>query len=101
MRWGQCKNELAASIVQACKAFMVPGARRPVREFWRIEGHINWALNVYRLLKPATSALYAKTAGKTAPYAELRINKAIACEMSWFVQHIERLPGIHLLTSTE
>jgi hypothetical protein len=90
-----------AKLVAACKPFTVPGARLPLRDFWALEGHINWALNVYPLLRPCLSAMYEKTAGKTLPRALLRVNTAIARELSWFTAHVEASSGVHIMGAAE
>ncbi|KAF8573412.1 hypothetical protein K439DRAFT_1625101 [Ramaria rubella] len=41
------------------------GCRRPLVEWQRLLGWINWALNVYPLLKPGLQSSYAKISGKT------------------------------------
>ena len=59
--------EKHAKLVTACKPFTKPGAHILLRDFWALQGHLNWALNVYPLLQPALSGLYDKTAGKDKP----------------------------------
>ena len=93
--------EKRAKLVTACRPFTKAGARIPLRDFWALQGHVNWALNVYPLLRPSLSALYAKTAGKHKPRALLRVNTDIAHEVSWLIGHIEHSTGVHLIEASE
>jgi hypothetical protein len=100
MRVCMCLDK-RAKLVAVCQAFAVPGVRFPLREFWAIQGHVNWALNVYPLLRPALSALYDKTAGKSQPRALVRVNSGIIRELKWFMQHVEGSSGVHILGASE
>ena len=51
-------------LIELIHAFAIMGKKRTLQEFQRITGHINWALNIFPLLKPGLLAIYAKTAGK-------------------------------------
>ena len=51
-------------LVEAVRAFANVGQRRSLREFQRLAGWMNWALNAYPLLRPSMSLLYSKMAGK-------------------------------------
>ena len=93
--------EKRAKLAQACEPFLKAGTRLPLKDFWALEGHVNWSLNVFPLLRPALSAMYAKTAGKTKPQALLRVNTSIAYEMQWFLSHVEKSTGVHLIEAIE
>jgi hypothetical protein len=93
--------EKRQKLIEACSDFTHQGSRRTLREFWRLQGYVNWALNVYPRLRPALSAMYAKTAGKTKGRAYLRVNKRICSEMSWFIKHIQQSSGVHMLKAVE
>jgi len=56
----ESKQQLLASLWE----FGVHGTRQPLRDFQHITGYLNWALNVYPLLRPGLCTLYSKTAGK-------------------------------------
>jgi len=86
------------SLIDACELFVSSG-RRSLRDFQRLAGHINWALNVYPRMRPALSALYSKTTGKNKSFANIRINNGIRRELAWFVNHIKNSDGIHFLKS--
>jgi hypothetical protein len=90
-----------AKLILACTPFMKLGACIPLCNFWAIQGHVNWSLNVYPPLCPALSALYNKTAGKDKPRALLHVNTDIMQEISWFIRHMEQSSGVHFLEVSE
>jgi hypothetical protein len=91
--------EKCSSLIEACEVFLTSGKRRSLRDFQRLWGHINWALNVYPCMQPALFALYAKTSRKNRTLASIRINNDIRRELAWFVQHIKTSDSIHFLKS--
>ena len=86
-------------LISAIRKFAVVGSRRPLRKFQSLAGWINWALNVYPLLRPGLSALYAKIAGKTHARELVWVSVALVCELTWLANHIESSTGIHFLDS--
>jgi hypothetical protein len=94
-------DDKKAALVDACRPFTHARAKKTLRDFWGLQGHINWSLNVFPLLRPCLSALYAKTAGKTKPRAMLRVNTSIIRELIWFTDHVSRAPGVHFLKSVQ
>jgi hypothetical protein len=88
-------------LIELIHSFAVTGKRRTLKEFQRVAGHINWALNVFPLLKPGLSALYAKTAGKERDLALLRVNATIVFELNWVACRVDHSSGVHLLKSVE
>ena len=70
-------DESKLQLITAVRDFALHGMRRPLRDFQRIAGHLNWALNVYPHLRPGLCALYAKTAGKLFQKALLCMNQDV------------------------
>jgi hypothetical protein len=60
---------------------------------------MNWALNVYPLLRPGLSALYAKTAGKLESRAKIWVNRDVVRELTWVVHHLHAADGIFFFKS--
>jgi hypothetical protein len=89
------RNELISLI----KTFAVPEKRQVLKEFQCVAGRVNWALNVFPLLHPGLSALYAKTAGKERDLALIRVNSAMVRKLDWVACRVEYLTGIHFLKS--
>ena len=72
------------------------GTRRTLREFQQIAGWINWSFNVFPLLKPTLSNIYAKMSGKSDSYAKLYVSKAVIRDLNWFISHVRNSDGIYL-----
>ena len=90
-----------SDLIEACRSFTVRGARKTLREFQRLQGWVNWALNVYPLLRPALCQSYHKIVGKSRPNAQIRVNNTMRAELQWFINHIAKSDGIHMLKSVE
>ena len=73
------------SLIEACQLFVTP-ERRSLWDFQWLAGHINWALNVYPRMQPATSALYEKITRKSRTFASICINNDICRELTWFTK---------------
>ena len=86
-------------LLQRVKDFMAtaPGeTRRSLREFQQLAGWINWSFNVFPLLKPALSNVYAKIGGKTGTHAKIFVSKGVVRDLSWYVSHVETSDGVYL-----
>ena len=68
-----------------------------------LAGWFNWALNVYPLLKPALSNIYAKMGHSKPdkPLTKLYVNNSIRSDLLWAIDHIRRLPGTRVLQSLD
>jgi hypothetical protein len=88
-------------LIEACTAFTVRGARKTLREFQRLQGWVNWALNVFPHLRPALCESYRKISGKIRPNAPIRINNAMRLELRWLIEHVKASDGVHMLKSVE
>ena len=58
-------------LTQLISNFAIASRKRTLREFQCIAGHMNWAFNVFPLLKPGLSAIYSKTVGKNQDLATI------------------------------
>ncbi|PIL36254.1 hypothetical protein GSI_01916 [Ganoderma sinense ZZ0214-1] len=76
------------------------GRRRTLAEFQSLAGYVNWALNVFPLLRPALSNLYHKIADKHERFATIHVNKAVRTELTWMAAHVRSLPGIRILSQS-
>ena len=86
-------------IIIAVRDFALHGTRRPLRDFQRIAGHLNWALNVYPGLHPGLCVQYANTAGKLFQKALLWVNRDVERELGWVIDHLLHSDGIYFLCS--
>jgi hypothetical protein len=88
-------------LVAAIRAFVDPtGSRRRTLVQWqRLIGWINWALNVFPLLRPALQSSYAKIAGKSISKATIYLNQAVVSDLSWLADTIASADGLCLLNA--
>jgi hypothetical protein len=70
-----------------------------LKKWQTLAGWVNWALNVYPLLRPALNNFYPKIAGKLAPRERVWVNNAIRDDFNWAANLIERSTGVRLLKS--
>jgi hypothetical protein len=71
--------------------------RRTLREFQRLEGWINWGLNIQPRLRPGLVTMYEKIVGKTHPFRLLWVSRRIIRDLSWLARHFSSGNGIQLL----
>src|SRR6267154_5911731 len=90
-----------SDLIKECTAFTVRGACKTLQEFQRLQGWINWALNVFPYLQPALCKSYHKISRKVRPNAPIRVNNMMQHELLWFVHHVQTSDGIHMLKSVE
>jgi hypothetical protein len=76
------------------------GTQRSLREFQQLVGWINWALNIFPLLKPGLSNIYNKISGKTESHAMIYVSKAVVDDLRWFYDHVEASFGVHIFKAT-
>jgi hypothetical protein len=74
------------------------GIRRRVKEWQGVAGWLNWALNVYPLLRPALNSIYAKLKGKEQNM-KIWTNNAIREDLEWAKEKVKESDGILLLKS--
>ncbi|KIY52562.1 hypothetical protein FISHEDRAFT_69757 [Fistulina hepatica ATCC 64428] len=86
-------------LITVLRSFAVPRQRRHLCEFQQLGGWINWALNVYPLLRPGLSTLYSKIKGKEEPYLSIWVSVRLCHELLWIAEHLETSPGIYIMTS--
>jgi hypothetical protein len=77
------------------------GTRRALREFQQLAGWINWSFNVFPLLKPALSNVYAKLGGKTESHAKLFVSRAVVRDLEWFIFHVRGSDGVYLFEDVD
>ena len=56
--------------------------RRPLQEWAQLAGYISWSLNVFPLLRPALSNVYAKLSNKKSRRADIYLNKAVVADLN-------------------
>jgi len=88
-------------LIAAIRFFAIMGRRPTLNDYQRLAGWINWSLNVYPLLHPGLSTLYAKTAGKSLSHWEIYVNKQLCRELLWIANYLETAPPIFMMDSVD
>lgn len=90
------------ALMSAIHSFLAdaPRRRRPLREWQRILGWINWGLNVRPLLRPALQSSYTKIAGLSIPHTPVYINARVTRDLRYVASVFARHGGVHLITAT-
>jgi hypothetical protein len=78
-----------------------PSRRRKLREFQALAGWMNWSFNMYMLLRPALSNIYAKIGDMEQQHASIYLNNAIKDDLRWFLNHLRHSGGTALLESLD
>ncbi|KAF8580167.1 hypothetical protein K439DRAFT_1265635, partial [Ramaria rubella] len=86
-----CKLELCSVICSFIDT--TTGRRRPLVEWQRLLGWINWALNVYPLLKPGLQSSYTKISGKMQSHTPIFLNRSVIHDLGWITSVIEDSDG--------
>ena len=92
-------DESKLQLVAALRDFAQHGTRRSLRDFQHITGYLNWALNIFPLLRPGLCTVYAKTAGKVFQRALIWVNRDVERELEWVIGHLLTSDGILILKS--
>jgi len=93
--------EARRELIDAIRVFANPNQRRSLRDFQRLAGWVNWALNVYPLLRSGLSNIYEKMRRGVSAFQKLSINNAIRDELHWLANHLELSDGVHIIRSQE
>ncbi|KAG2136605.1 uncharacterized protein EDB93DRAFT_1091525 [Suillus bovinus] len=92
-------DESRTRLIQELIDFAQRGSRHSLKDFQHLAGWLNWALNVYPLLQPGLSALYAKTAGKLVLKALIWVNRDVVRELEWVIGHLRSAEGVFFFKS--
>ncbi|KAF8811692.1 hypothetical protein BYT27DRAFT_7088903, partial [Phlegmacium glaucopus] len=95
-------SDAKTDLVVAIHTFANLRQHRSLRDFQcLLAGWVNWALNVFPLLRPGLSSVYEKMRHGSHPFQKLSINNTICSELSWLASHIENSDGVHIIESRE
>jgi hypothetical protein len=90
----EARERLLKELAEWCQS----GVRRKAKEWQRLAGWVNWALNVYPLLRPALNNIYDKLRGK-GQEARIWANNSIREDLQWAKDKVLESDGIRLLKS--
>ena len=99
----ESKEDLLAQLQEFSRTPTGKGVKYSLRDFQRLAGWFNWALNVYPLLRPALSNIYAKMGHSKPdkPLTKLYVNNSIRSDLTWASYHLSSLPGTQVLHSLD
>ncbi|KAF9000976.1 hypothetical protein BDQ17DRAFT_1172108, partial [Cyathus striatus] len=69
----------------------------PLRDFQHLAGWVNWALNVFPLLKPGLCAVCLNISGKSHPHEHLYLNNDIHSDLHWLVSWLQLSDALHII----
>ena len=72
-----------------------------LKHWQQMGGWLNWAFNVYPLLRPCLNNFYPKTSGSHHPTRRIWVNNAIRDDFAWAARHIESSDGVHLYRASD
>ncbi|KAJ8455196.1 hypothetical protein ONZ45_g19018 [Pleurotus djamor] len=67
----------------------------------KLAGWVNWALNVYPLLRPGLCHIYSKMSGIFIPSLKVHVNNSMRREVDWMITHLEKSNGVRILRSLD
>ena len=96
-------SELLAQLKDFARPPEGSGVKYSLKDFQHLTRWFDWVLNVYPLLRPALSNIYAKMshAKPDKPLTKLYVNNTIWSDLLWAVDHLSRLPGTCILQSLD
>ena len=99
----ESKSDLISQLNEFARTPERKGIKYALKDLQHLAGWFNWALNVYPLLRPALSNIYAKMSHSKPdkPLTKLYVNNAIRSDLLWAVDHLSQLPGKHVLKSLD
>jgi hypothetical protein len=99
----ESKNKLIEELnlwIRAPKRGSDNDGKFKLREWQILAGWINWALNMYPLLRPALNRVYPKMSGRSGPFTKIWINNAVRYDLTWARDRLQTLPGTRIMEST-
>jgi hypothetical protein len=87
-----------SSLTTSIQTFLgTPSRQPPLRDWWRLAGHLNWLLNVLPWGRPALTKLYRKMAGKTQGRSGVFINAEVRRDLLWLSDTIPVSIGVRFM----
>ena len=94
-------QESLVSLVNAIYRFHdTPDRRQPLREWQRLLGWLNWALNVQPLLRPALQSSYGKISRKQISHAGIYLNARVKHDLTWLSNMLLQSEEVFIVQST-
>jgi hypothetical protein len=81
-------------VAKAQKFLATTGRSPPLREWWRLAGHLNWLLNVLPWGRPALTEMYRKMGGKAHASSGVPINAEVRRDLGWLMETVPKAIGV-------
>ena len=76
-------------------------ANYQLKHWQQLGGWVNWALNVFPLLRPCLNTFYHKISGVHNPTRRICVNHSVRDDLAWAARHIESATGIRMLRASD
>lgn len=74
---------------------------RPLQEWQKLAGWMDWLFNVFPMLQLALANVYFKMGGKVEQHAQIFVNKTVKEDLLWFVEHVETSSGVRFFENSD
>lgn len=92
-------------LVEELDRFIFARGKKPnrfiIREFQVLAGWMNWALNVFPLLRPALCNVYARMRSRAEAKTRVKVTREVSDDLAWARQHILQSSGVLLLQARD
>jgi len=68
-----------------------------LKDWQQMASWVNWALNVFPLLRPCLNTFYSKMSGSHIPTCRIWVNNSVQEDLIWAARHIESSSRVHIL----
>jgi hypothetical protein len=72
-----------------------------LKHWQQMGGWVNWAFNVFPLLRPCLNNFYHKISGVHDPTRRIWVNNSVCEDLLWAAHHIESATGVRILHSSD
>ncbi|KAJ7227031.1 hypothetical protein GGX14DRAFT_332966, partial [Mycena pura] len=90
--------ESIADIIAKVDTFIsCPDRQPPLRDWQKLAGLLNWALNVLPWARPALTELYRKMKGKVHANAKVFLNREVIEDLTWLSSAVRDCIGVRFV----
>ncbi|KAM5539534.1 hypothetical protein V8D89_006806 [Ganoderma adspersum] len=90
-------NTVDDAIAAIDRFFATPDRKPRLHEWQRLAGHLNWVLNAIPWGRPALTAVYRKTSGKSHPNGSVYLNREVVSDLTWFRDLLPSAVGVRFV----
>jgi hypothetical protein len=98
-------QEKREELLEELRLFIFPRGgksnRFSMRDMQTLAGWMNWALNVFPLLRPALCNVYDRMRSRSKATGRMKVTRAMSNDLDWARRHIEESDGVLLLRARD